>query len=165
MLRKIMKDKARSIKTRIRTSILCAIAVILFSPAAFHYNPVINASWTFILGTDIMMLIAICFSWYATKELYFRDFSSCDIVSFLEDVKKVRKRYLRWIGFGSLLAVLWALWLMHETMQHTAYPEMAEMTIYGMFVGLVIGLIIGLGMDYKNIKNCNEIIDQINNTK
>ncbi|MBQ0080939.1 MAG: hypothetical protein KBS95_05260 [Alistipes sp.] len=163
MLRSVMKDRAGRIKGTVRTSMFCAILTILFSPYVFHYNPVMGCSWAFVIGTDIMMLIAIFFDWHTTKELYFKDYASCDILSFLSDIRRVRKRYIDWMKFGFLLLAIWFTWLVWEVLSHSNSLELTKVIIPFILLGVVIGVVVGIKMDLRIIRNCNEIIKQINN--
>lgn len=161
LMRETMKSKVRGIKSTLLISMACAIVVILISPFVFHYNPVINASWWFIAGTDIMMVSCLFLDWKFNHKMQDTDLSHCDLLSFAKEAKVTRSHYKSWTKWGFVLVTIWVLWLCAEIWCHSSEPKVAKFMIAGVFAGLIIGGITGLKMNKTIIRNCDEIIAQI----
>lgn len=161
LLREAMKGKVRSIRGNIAISIACGTFVILMAPFVFHYNPVVNASWWFIAGTVILMALCIFLDWKFNHKMQGSDISTCDLLTFAKEVKDTKNHYKAWTKWGVSLGILWAAWLCIETWCHSSEPEIALSMIIGVVAGLIIGGFIGLRMNRSIIRNCDEIIAQI----
>lgn len=161
LLRETMKCKVKNIKSKVAISMACGICVILMSPFVFHYNPVVNASWWFIAGTDILMATCLFLDWKFNHKMQDTDLSHCDLLSFAKEAKETKSHYKNWIKWGFILGFVWALWLCAEVWSHSSEPKLAMGMIVGIIVGLIIGGAAGLKMDRAIIRNCDEIIDQI----
>lgn len=71
--------------------------------------------------------------------------------------------YNNWLYYATPgLLIPWVLWCSYEVMEHSHLPE--EHRIYELIpiaIGFTIGLAIGLYMHIKVIRNCNEILAQL----
>jgi hypothetical protein len=161
LLREAMRSKVGSIRSRTIISVICAVFVILIAPFAFHYNPDIQASWAFIIVTDVLMSFCIFMDWKFMHKVQSADLSSCDLLTFSKDVKKLKEDYKGWIKWGILLAIFWVGWLSLETWFNANEPKLAIAMIIGLFFGLCLGGFFGYQMNKKVISLCDEIISNL----
>lgn len=161
LLRDAMRSKVSSIRARSLVSILCGVFVILAAPAVFHYNPVMKASWWFIGATEILMAACIFFELKFTHRVNSADLTSCDLLSFSKDVKKLRQNYKDWIKWGVTLGIAWAGWLCTEVWMNSTEPKLAIAMIIGLGGGLLLGMVLGLKLNKDVTKACDEIISNI----
>ena len=161
LMRETMKSKVRSIRSVVRISLLCGIFVMITAPFIFRYNPVINASWAFIIGTELLMALAVVLDIRFNYEVQNTDLASCDLLTFSKKVKKLKQNYSNWIKYGITLAIGWVAWLSLETWHNSSNQATAMFMIAGMCTGLVLGGILGWKMNRKIIKTCDDLISQI----
>ncbi|MDO5442748.1 MAG: hypothetical protein Q4G10_03675 [Bacteroidia bacterium] len=161
LLREAMKSKVRNVRSKLIISIACGVFTILASPFVFHYNPVINASWWFIAGTIILMGLCIFLDLKYKNKMQGSDLSHCDLLTFAKEVKATKDHYKNWTKWGIILGTAWAAWLCIEVWCHSTEPELAIGTIIALAAGLIIGGSVGTLMNKSIIRNCEDIIDQI----
>ena len=161
LMREAMKTKVRGIRTAPIISAICAVFVLLSAPFIFHYNPVVNASWWFVGFTEVMMVACVWLDWKFNHKVQSTDLNSCDLLTFVKSVKKLKSDYKNWIKYGLVLAVIWCGWLCLEVWFHASNPKLAAGLIIGMVFGLILGGILGYSLDKRVINYCDEIISQI----
>ena len=162
LLRETMRGKVGVIKSKAIISIACAVFVILMAPFVFHYNPMINASWVFIIVTELLMIFCLYKDWSIGHKVQGADLASCDLLTFSKDVKELKQKYRNWTKWGLTVGVLWAIWLCAEVWFRAEEPKLAIPMLVGIAVGMTIGLIFGLKMNNQVIEACDDIIAQIN---
>ncbi len=160
LLRSTMRNQVRDIRKTVSLNVICAVIVMLMAPS-FHYNPVINASWYFVAGTEILMAFCAFMDWKFNHVVQNTDLSSCDLLSLSKNVQKLKSDYLGWEKWGIILGFLWAVWLMIEVWRHSTNSALAISFSVGVALGLVAGMIVGYRMDQKIVRICDEIISQI----
>lgn len=161
LMRETMRSRVSTIRNKTMVSVMCGVFVMLFAPFIFHYNPVIRASWWFIGGTEILMVISLFFSWKFNHKVQRTDLSSCNLLEFCKDVKKMKADYIGWIKWGLLLSFAWGGWLFGEVWAHSEEPKLAIFMLCGLGFGMILGLIIGLRILNKVIGTCEDIIFSI----
>lgn len=161
LLRETMKSKVRGIHSLINVSEVCGIFVILASPFVFHYNPVIRASWWFIAGTILLMGTCVVMDWIYSHKVREQDAAASDLLTFSKSAREVRNHYKSWTKWGFILGGLWAGWLIAEVFMHSEKPEMVLPMVIGLAVGMVAGAFVGLRMNARIVRNCDEIISEI----
>lgn len=163
LMKKTFSSKVKSIHNIGWTSALLGVFVIIVSPFAFHYNPVWNLSWAFVGATDIMMLFCI----YKTWEYHFNLSSpreNEDLVKFAASVKKIRDQYKDWIKTAFVMIAGWLIWMAVETIVNND-DKMSVFILACAAIGATIGGIIGYRMDKNVIRNCDEILSEIETIK
>jgi len=163
LLREVTRTKVSKIRGRAGISIGCAISVMILAPFVFHYNPAVNASWTFISFTELLMAFCLFIDWKFNRKVQSANLTDCDLLSFCKDVKELKKRYQDWLKWGIMLASLWLIWLILEVWFRSDMTREALPMIVGMVVGFLAGGLIGTGMNRKVIRTCDEIIDNLEN--
>ena len=163
LIRETMKQKVRGINNIALASSLCGVFVLLVSPFVFHYNEVINASWAFVIATDVMMLACIFFNWKYNHGLNDADPGRCDLKEFAKKVQYTRRKWHDWIKVAIPMIIVWCGWLFVEVWMRTEQKKLAVFMISGLTAGLVLGGIIGFRMNRKVVSRCDEILDQIDN--
>ena len=161
LLRETMRQKVRGINNIALVSSLCGVFVVLVSPFAFHYNPVINASWIFVAATDLMMLACIYFNWKYNHKLNDTNLSNCDMKEFAKNVQYTRNKWHNWVKIAIPMVIVWAGWLIAEILMCTDNKKAGLACICGIAVGGVLGCILGFKMNRKVVDHCDEILDQI----
>ncbi|MCQ2146463.1 MAG: hypothetical protein MJZ16_03000 [Bacteroidales bacterium] len=160
LLRQTFKSKVKSINSVRTFSFICAIFVIGVAPFAFHFNPVVNASWAFIIGTDVFMSYCVYLTYRMHKQMTLSAADS-NLLEFAETAKKMKKDYQDYLKYTFPLAAVWVLWLIYEIFKNTEDIRAAIGTVIAMFIGGTIGGIIGLRQNKKVIAECQSIIDEI----
>lgn len=163
MLRDLMKGKVRSIKSIAMVSVTCGIFVVIMAPIVFHYNPVIRASWAFVIFTDLLMIGSIFMTWYFHRKVQGTNIANCDLLTFSKEVKALKENYRKWLRWCIIPMLLFVAWLCIEVWLNAEYPKLAIAMIAGLVVGAVVGGIIGFFLDKKIINTCDEIITNIQN--
>lgn len=161
LLREAMRGKVGSINSKVAVSAACGIFVIIAAPFVFHFNPVIKASWWFVLATELLMFFAIFMDWKFNHKVSNTNLSTCDLLTFSKDVKKLKEDYKGWMKWAVLLSTAWGVWLCVETWFHSEEPKVAIGMIGGLVLGMVLGTFVGWRMNRKIIKTCDEIISNI----
>lgn len=159
LMNSVFRSKVRRINSVAWTSAACGVFTILVAPIAFHYNPVMNLSWAFVIGTDIMMLVSIAgmSPHIAVKVPPVGE----SMVDFAQSVKALKKRYQNWTRFAVILISVWMTWMLTELFMKTDNPKLAICVAAGLICGLVIGGVLGLMANKKVINTCDEILDAI----
>lgn len=160
LLRRTFEAKVRSIHSVAWTSFLCGLFVLFVAPFAFHFNPGLNASWAFVIGTDLMMIVCMTFTYLFHKNVSAPQ-DGDDLLTFAKNVKKLKADYQGWLKYAVLMVTVWFGWLMYEIFQHSEDQIYAISMAVGVTVGLVIGGIVGYKMNLKVIRQCDEIIASI----
>ena len=93
LLRETMKTKMKSIRANAMVGVVCGILVIIASPAVFHYNPTINASWWFVAGTILLMGLCIFLDWDYNRKIDINGITSCNPLTFSRQIRKYRSDY------------------------------------------------------------------------
>lgn len=163
LIREAMMQRVRGINNISLTSSLCGAFVILTAPLVFHYNPVVNASWTFVVATILMMLVCIYFNWKYNRGLNDADLVYCDLKEFATSVQYTRSKWKNWVKVAIPMIIVWAGWLCAEIWMRSEEKRLALFMICGLMFGGVIGGIIGLRMNRKVVSHCDEILLQIDN--
>lgn len=161
LMRETMKSKVGSIRSTVRFSVICALFVMISTPFVFHYNPVVRASWLFVIATELLMVMCLFLDWKFNHNVQNTDLACCDLLTFSKNVRKLRSDYKEWMKWGILLGFLWGGWLCAETLTHSAEPKAALAMVLGLSVGLVTGCFIGYRMDKRIIATCDDLISQI----
>lgn len=161
IIRNAMKARVSNLKRFTAIEVACALFVIIFAPLIFHYNPVVNASWWFIGGTFLMMFACLYFEWKYSHKIYNSDLANCDMLEFVKNVKYTKDRYQNWKKWGFALAFVWVTWLIAEIFFHSTEMKMSIAMAGGVLVGLVLGGCLGLKMLNGYVRNCDEIIKEI----
>jgi len=160
LLRETFKSKVKSINSVKKTTIGCGIFVLLVAPFAFHYNPVINASWYFIIATYALMLFCIYRMYMIHKDMTERA-ADANLLAFAEKAKKMQVDYKNYVKVSIPLAILWVGYLVLEIFKNNQDIRLACFTMISVLVGGTIGGICGIRMNHKVIDECQKIIDQI----
>jgi len=161
LLRETMRSKRSSIRSKAAISVVCGLFVIISAPLVFHFNPMVNASWWFTGATEVLMAFCIYLDWKFNSKVQGTDLSSCDLLTFSKDVRKLRSDYRDWIKWGMILGSAWIIWLDLEVWFKSGNPKLALCFIMAITLGFVVGMIIGLRMNREIVRTCNEIIDNI----
>ncbi len=161
LMRQTMALKVKNMRSTVNVGVTCAALVILLSPLIFHYNPAVNASWYFVAGTVVLMLLCIWLDWKFNHKVQNTDISSCNLLTFSKHVRELKSSYGNWLKWGIGFALIWFGWLSAEVWMNTENPKMAISMITGLLCGGVVGGLIGNRMRLNIIKTCDEIISQI----
>lgn len=161
LMRETMKSKVRGIRSLTAAGYVCTVFVMVMAPLVFHYYPVINASWYFVAGTELLMLFCMVVSRRYNHNVQSTDLNSCDLLTFSKHVRKMKEDYSGWLKYGVTLAFVWGAWFCAEVWFHSTDPKMALPIIVGMIVGLVTGGVIGYRMNRRIVSTCDDIIAQI----
>ena len=161
LMRETMKSKVRSIRSYASISIACGIFTMIIAPVVFHYNPVVSASWCFVIFTELLMGSCIFLDWKFNHKVQNTDISSCNLLTFSKHVRELKSSYGNWLKWGIGFALIWFGWLSAEVWMNTENPKMAISMITGLLCGGVVGGLIGNRMRLNIIKTCDEIISQI----
>lgn len=161
LMRQTMALKVKNMRSTVNVGVTCAALVILLSPSIFHYNPAVNASWYFVAGTVVLMLLCIWLDWKFNHKVQNTDISSCNLLTFSKHVRELKSSYGNWLKWGIGFALIWFGWLSAEVWMNTENPKMAISMITGLLCGGVVGGLIGNRMRLNIIKTCDEIISQI----
>jgi len=159
ILKRTFSAKVRNIHSIGISTVLLGVLVIILSPLAFHYNPAWNLSWAFVAGTDIMMLFCMFKTWQYHFHLS-KPRDGEDLVKFAGSVKEIRDKYKNWIKYAFGMIAVWFTWMAVETFTRND-DKMAVFILISAIIGAIIGGAIGLYMDHKVIRNCDEIIADI----
>ena len=100
LMRQTMALKVKNMRSTVNVGVTCAVLVILLSPLIFHYNPVVNASWFFVAGTVLLMLLCIWLDWKFNHKVQKTDISSCDLLTFSKHVREMKSNYGNWLKWG-----------------------------------------------------------------
>lgn len=160
LMREVMDSRIRSIFNLQNIGVFAALFVIIVAPLAFHYNPAVNASWYFVVGTELLMMFCLYKSWDYAHEVRSTDMSSCDLLSFSKKLKKMKRKYQDWIKWGFLLCSAWVIWLCEEVWRNSNNPKGSIAFIVGVLFGIAAGGYIGYRLDKKIIAHCDDIISQ-----
>lgn len=163
LIRETMKQRVKGINNISFLSSLCAVFVIIVSPFVFHENPVINASWAFVIATMVMMLVCIFFNWKHNRRLNDADVSCCDLKEFAKSVQYTRKKWREWRKVAVPMVVVWLCWLFAEVWMNFDQKEIAIFMIAGLVVGALVGGLVESRMNWKAVDYCDEILSQIDN--
>ena len=161
LMRQTMALKVKNMRSTVNVGVTCAALVILLSPLIFHYNPAVNASWYFVAGTVVLMLLCIWLDWKFNHKVQNTDISSCNLLTFSKHVRELKSSYGNWLKWGIGFALIWFGWLSAEVWMNAENPKMAISMITGLLCGGVVGGLIGNRMRLNIIKTCDEIISQI----
>lgn len=161
LLRQTMKSNVRNIDRVTLVQNIAAVIVIICAPLIFHYNPIVNASWWFVAGTVVMMLVCIFFNWKYNHKVSNANLANCDLREFVTNVKYLKDKWKGWIKWGVTMLVIWFGWLVVEVLMHSEDKILSYSIIIGMLLGGVLGGILGMRMQRKVIENCDEMISQI----
>lgn len=159
LLNATFKAKVKDIHSVGWISSACAVFVIVSAPFAFHYNPVMEMSWAFIIGTEILMLTALFFNWFFHSRVN-APTPGDDLLAFATSVKLLRKRYRYWMRIGFCLLAVWFIWIAVELSFRFETRELL-LTLIPIVIGGLIGALAGLRLDRKVISRCDEIIKEI----
>lgn len=161
LLKETMKGKVRSMRSHVAISIACGIFVMLMAPIVFHFNPVVNASWWFVIGTEILMVLCIFFDWKFNHKVRVSDIVSNNMLTFSKEVKAMKNNYRNWIYWGIPMGIIWCGWLIIEVLNSSQDTKLVMPLIVGLVIGMLAGMIIGYRLNRKIINTCDEIIEQI----
>lgn len=161
LLKETMKSKVRSMRSHVAISIACGVLVMLMAPLVCHYNPVVNASWWFVIATEILMALCIFFDWKFNHKVRISDIVSNNMLTFSKEVKAMKSNYQNWIYFGIPLGLAWLGWLIIEVLNYSQDKSLVIPLIVGLVIGMLSGMIIGYKMNRKIVSTCDEIIEQI----
>lgn len=159
LLMKTFSSKVSDINSKASVSVFCGIFVIIMAPFVFHYNPVTNLSWAFVIGTDIMMLICLYFTWKYHRTI--KVTADLDIVTFARKIKTFKQFYKDWTKIGFAMIAVWISWMLAELYVKTDNHFHFFLITGLMLFGGIVGMILGLAMNKKIINNCDEIIADI----
>ena len=163
LMRETMKSKVRSIRSYASISIACGIFTMIIAPVVFHYNPVVSASWCFVIFTELLMGSCIFLDWKFNHKVQKSDLSCCNMLTFNKEVKKLKENYSGWIKWGFPLILIWGGWLCSEIYFNSDEPGNVIPLLAGLILGLATGSILGYRITRKVIKTCDELISQIEN--
>lgn len=163
LLRATMKSRVGSLKHMTVLEYFSAILVIVASPFAFHANPAINASWWFVGFTCVMMVFCLVMTIKYNKKVSRTNTTDVNLREFCENVKELRNRWTNWRKIAIPMIVVWASWLIAETILNSSDIKRALGAIIAMIIGGTIGGIIGNHQRRRIIKYCDELIAQIDN--
>lgn len=159
LLKQTMKTRLGVIHRQAYRMIFAAAVSMFIFPMWYHMG---MCSLPFAIATVCMMLLCVGFTWYYHRPLN-DDLLNSDVATMIRTVMRFKKRYNNWLYYATPgLLIPWVLWCSHEIMEHSHLPE--EQQIYELVpiaIGFTIGLAIGLYMHFKVIRNCNEILAQL----
>ena len=161
LMRETMKAKVRDIRNTPIIAGICAALVMISAPVIFHMNPLVNASWWFIAATELLMAFCMCYDLIANRKVQKTDVSSCDLLTFAKSVKQLKERYRSWIKWGAPLGIAWLAWLIAEALMHSSEPDLTVSLVIGLVIGFAIGGFLGYKLNRRVVRNCDEIIAQI----
>lgn len=163
LLRSTMSTKVGGLKRLQLLEYLSGIIVIAVSPWAFHFNPSIGASWWFIGATDLMMIFSMIMTVRYNRKVVRSNTQDVNLREFCENVKELRQKWMDWLKIAIPMVIVWLSWLVTETWLHADNHKLALVAIAAMLVGGTVGGIIGNRNRRKIIRDCEEIIAQIDN--
>ncbi len=159
LLKETMKTKMNMINRQGTTEIACGVFCIIIYP---FFHLVGGFSLAFVVATIVMMLVCIGFTWYYHRPINDELFSR-DTATVVRIFTTLKRRYQQWIVFFTPAMIIpWFCWFCYEQL-HAEYvlEEARPYVLIPSFVGLAIGLLIGFRMHRKVIRNCNEILAQL----
>lgn len=158
----VFNSKVKDIRSRSWLSYASGAFVMIVAPFVFHYNPVMNLSWWFVLGTELMMLVCILFTYVWNNDIE-NPSESSSLLEFAESVKLFRKRTDNWLKYvAGPLVLAWVVWMGTELYFNSEDVEQTIFLICGLLFGGAIGGVVGFLHERRTMKLCDEIIDQIN---
>lgn len=156
-----MKSKVGEIRRIIMFDVILAIIVIVSAPFAFHYNPVIQASWAFVGATIALMLTCLFFDMKCQKELDNPSLAGCDMLSYSKSAAKIKQNFRKWLKYAFFMIIPWLIWLSAEILVHSGDKKTAILFIVSLITGCAIGGIIGYSLDRRVMRICDDIVSQI----
>lgn len=156
LMRDLMKQKAKSIKTHSWISLAGSIMVIVMAPSLFpHYG----VTWWCVGYTELMMSACII-----ATIIYFRNFSpdmmNGNLLDVAKRMRKMKRDDRRWHRIGYPMLAVWVVWFVWDLLRNVNDAVMVRSMIVGLAIGLVAGGIIGEFMRKKDKQDIDDIIKQ-----
>ena len=151
MMRKAYAGGIKDLRSNYSVKIIAGIAAMLCCPS--FYN--VGCSLTFVIFSELIMLIALGISIYANTLIPKMD---DDLLTAAGNLTHFKKINAEWHKYGILVLVLWLGWLVVELFSR---EEITTCGVYAMTAGIVLGLTIGMTMGLKIRRNIKKGIDEL----
>jgi hypothetical protein len=154
LMRNIMNQKVKSIKRHGRTFIILTIIFIPYCTWAFMH---MHMSVWFTAVTDIFMLIALIYDYFAYKDIKSNELMEGDLIDVKRKMINFKRKQADWLKIGIPFIILWLAWFAIENLNQAD----AKFVLIGGIVGGVIGACIGFKYFLKIRRMATEVIGQI----
>lgn|SRR5574344_392151 len=158
LMRKIMKQKVKSIKQHGRAIIILTCVFIPYCTWVFTN---MHMSVWFTAVTDIFMLTALIYDYFAYKNIQSNELMEGDLIDVKRKMIRFKRKQADWLKIGIPFIILWLAWFAIENMNHAD----AKFVLIGGIVGGVIGACIGFKYYLKIRRMATEVISQIDELK
>ena len=158
LMKSVLKGKVGWLDKEERIEYFAAAAAILLCPS-FHFA--FNASWWFVGATAVLMAVCAFFNWKIHRNVKMHKIDSLDLLTFAQNVKKLKKDYFTWIKIGIPVIILWFAWLVMEVISKTDNVKYSVGMLIAAGIGGLIGGAIGFSLSRKAMRTCDDIISQI----
>lgn len=162
MLRHILNDKAKSLKTMgLGKTLACFLAV----PLMLWCNWFLGMSMLFTVVTTVYLSFAFIYTYITHRDINRMDLMNEDLVAVGEKVAKLKHRYSSWVLYGIPFVLCWFAWFFYELNNAGLPSENMDAALNGMLIGGTIGLIMGF-MRYRKVQRvANDVLQQIREMK
>lgn len=158
MLRRILNDKARTLKTMgLGKTLACFLAV----PLMLWCNWFLGMSMLFTVVTIVYLSFAFIYTYITHRDINRMDLMNDDLIAVGEKVAKLKRRYSSWVLYDIPLVLCWLAWFFYERLS----SENLDAALNGVLIGGTIGLIMGV-MRYRKVQRvANDVLQQIKEMK
>ncbi|MBR5660650.1 MAG: hypothetical protein IKW99_03780 [Bacteroidales bacterium] len=135
------------------------VLAILLSP----YFLQIGMSMSFVIFTDVMMLVCIVATYFTNLHIPRMD---ADLVTATEELRKYKKIHAEWLKIALPMLAIWvglAIWDAVRNLQLSG-QELYGM-IAGLSVGVIVGTLIGLKIRRDQMNAADELLAQLKDLK
>lgn len=158
MLRRILSDKARVLKTMgLGKTLACFLAVPLMVWCTWflHLSPL------FTVVTAVYLALAFVYTYITHRDINKLDLMNDDLIAVGEKVARLKHRYSSWVLYGIPFAVCWFVWFFYELSRAGLGEEQMSAALTGMVVGGLVGVCMGI-MRYRKIQRvASDVLLQI----
>ena len=162
MLRRILNDKARTLKTMgLGKTLACFLAV----PLMLWCNWFLGMSVLFTVVTTVYLSFAFIYTYITHRDINRMDLMNDDLLAVSEKVARLKRRYSSWVLYGIPFVLCWFAWFFYELANAGLPSENVDAALNGMLIGGTIGLIMGV-MRYRKVQRvANDLLRHIEDMK
>ena len=162
MLRRILNDKARTLKTMgLGKTLACFLAV----PLMLWCNWFLGMSVLFTVVTTVYLSFAFIYTYITHRDINRMDLMNDDLLAVSEKVARLKRRCSSWVLYGIPFVLCWFAWFFYELANAGLPSENVDAALNGMLIGGTIGLIMGV-MRYRKVQRvANDLLRHIEDMK